>query len=201
VVTVRQLPASAASRDTLLVGWGVNEISPDTSKAEALVSRGRAFGVWLAALADSTKPIAVDPFPTAWGGTFSRDGRWIAYTSNEAGLYEVYVVRRDLQGERQKVSLAGGEEPRWSPKGDRLIYRWGQDLFYVSVPRAPAIEFPPAHRLLSGPFNNVTDRSHDVARDNRLLLIMGPHEQTTTRLEVITGWMDEVRRKAPALTE
>jgi hypothetical protein len=69
------------------------------------------------------------------------------------------------------------------------------------VPRPPGTEFPPAHRLLSGPFNNVADRSYDVAPDGRLLLIMGPREQTTTHLEVITGWMDEVRRKAPPVTK
>ena len=49
-------------------------------------------------------------------------------------------------------------------------------------------------------FINVADRSHDVGPDGRHLLIMGPREETTTRLEVITGWMDEVRRKAPAQT-
>ena len=194
--TVRQYPGSAA-RDTLLAGWSVNEVSVDTTRAEALLSRDLSFGVWLARLGDSVAPVPVDPFPTAWGGTFSRDGRWIAYTSNESGRYEIYVVRRDLEGERQKVSLAGGEEPRWSPRGDRLIYRWGQDWLAVPVPRAPATEFGPARRVLSGSFVNVADRSHDVGPDGRHLLIMGPREETTTRLEVITGWMDEVRRKAP----
>ncbi len=198
VTTVRQLPGSAGGRDTLLRGWSANEIAPDTTPPEALVSREGGFGLWLTPLADSAKPVPVDPFPTAWGGTFSRDGRWIAYTSNEAGRYEVYVVRRDLQGERQKVSLAGGEEPRWSPRGDRLVYRWGQDWFAVPVPRAPATEFGRARRVLSGPFINVPDRSHDVGRDGRHLLVMGPREETTTRLEVITGWLDEVRRMAPA---
>jgi Tol biopolymer transport system component len=140
----------------------------------------------------------VDTFPGAWGGTFSKDGRWIAYTSNEGGRYEIYVVRRDLTGERQKVSLAGGEEPRWTPRGDQLIYRWGQDWFALNVPRSPATEFGSARRVLSGSFINVPDRSHDVAADGRQLLLLGPREETTTRLEVITGWMDQVRRRAPA---
>jgi serine/threonine-protein kinase len=195
--TVRQLPGSVSRRDTLLVGWSIDEISSDTTKLEALGYRARTPGVWLIPLADPKQAVPVDTFPGAWGGAFSKDGRWIAYTSSEAGRYEIYVVRRDLTGERQKVSLAGGEEPRWSPRGDRLIYRWGQDWFSVSVPRVTGSEFGVAQRVLSGPFINVADRSHDVGPDGRHLLLLGPREETTTRLEVITDWMDEVRRKAP----
>jgi Tol biopolymer transport system component len=195
--TVRQLPGSVSRRDTLLVGWSIDEISSDTTKLEALGYRARTPGVWLIPLADPKQAVPVDTFPGAWGGAFSKDGRWIAYTSSEAGRYEIYVVRRDLTGERQKVSLAGGEEPRWSPRGDRLIYRWGQDWFSVSVPRVTGSEFGVALRVLSGPFINVADRSHDVGPDGRHLLLLGPREETTTRLEVITDWMDEVRRKAP----
>ena len=154
-------------------------------------------GVWLTGLSDSSAPVPVDSFPTAWGGTFSRDGRWIAYTSNEGGRYEIYVVGRDLTGERQKVSARRRRSRRWSPRGDRLIYRWGQDWYSVPVPKAPALEFGPAHRVLHGPFINVADRSHDIGRDGRHLLLLGPREETTTRLEVITGWLDEVRRNAP----
>jgi Tol biopolymer transport system component len=194
--TVRQLPGGVGRRDTLLLGWSVNEVFPDTSRLEAIGSRG-GVGVWILPLADSASPVPVDTFPGAWGGTFSKDGRWIAYTSNEAGRYEIYVVRRDLTGERQKVSLAGGEEPRWSPRGDQLIYRWGQDWFALSVPRKPGGEFGVARRVLSGPYINVADRSHDIGPDGRQLLLRGPRDETTTRLEVVTGWLDEVRRKAP----
>src|SRR5207247_7814812 len=114
VVTVRQLPGSSGVRDTLLTGWSINDVSPDTTRPEALGSRAFGSGVWLIPLGDPNKAVPVDTFPTAWGPTFSPDGRWIAYTSNEVGHYEIYVVSRDLNGERQKVSLAGGEEPRWS---------------------------------------------------------------------------------------
>jgi len=196
-VTVRQLPGSVQQRDTLLVGWLVNEISPDTGRLEALGRSSRGPGLWLVQLGDTTRQVQIDPFPTVWGGTFSKDGRWIAYTSNEAGRYEIYVVRRDLTGERQKISVAGGEEPRWSPRGDELVYRWGQDWFAVPVPPAPSTEFAVPRRILTGPFINVADRSHDLGPDGRQLLLLGPREETTTRLEVVTGWLDQVRRLAP----
>ena len=86
--TVRQFPGSAGPRDTLLNEWSVNDLSSDTTKPEALVTKLFSSGVWLTGLSDSSAPVPVDSFPTAWGGTFSRDGRWIAYTSNEGGRYE-----------------------------------------------------------------------------------------------------------------
>lgn len=55
-----------------------------------------------------------------------------------------------------------------------------------------------AKRVLTGPYINFADRSHDVGPDGRHLLLLGPKEETTTRLEVITGWLDKVRRAAPA---
>ncbi|MGH7535481.1 MAG: TolB family protein, partial [Gemmatimonadales bacterium] len=196
-VTIRQLAGSSRERDTLLIGWSVNEVSPDTARPEALGSRQFGAGVWLIPLDHPDQAVPVDTFPTAWGPAFSRNGRWIAYTSNEAGRYEVYVVNRDLSGERQKVSLAGGEDPRWSLRGNELIYRWGQQWFAVRVPTAPGTEFGRPRLVLAGPYVNVPGRSHDVAPDGRHLVVMGPPDQTIGHLQVVTNWVEEVRRLAP----
>ena len=195
IVTIRQLPGSTRERDTLLAGWSINDVSADTSSREALGSSGLT-GVWLIPLSDPAKAVPVDTFRGAWGPTFSRDGRWIAYTSNEVGRYEIYVVSHDLRGERQKISLAGGEEPRWSPRGDELLYRWGQQWFAVRVPGANNMEFGRPRPVLTGPFINVPGRSHDVALDRRHLVVMGPREETIGHLEVVTSWVNEVRRIA-----
>ncbi len=55
---------------------------------------------------------------------FSPDGRWLAFTSNESGHYEVYV--RPFPGPGGgvwQVSDAGGSFPRWSTKKSELFYR------------------------------------------------------------------------------
>ena len=55
---------------------------------------------------------------------FSRDGKWMAYTSNENGKWEIYVTSfPDLRGKWQ-VSNNGGTQPRW--RGD------GKELFYIA---------------------------------------------------------------------
>jgi Tol biopolymer transport system component len=54
----------------------------------------------------------------------SPNGRWVAYTSNESGVFQVYVLPLPGPGPRVPVSIEHGVEPMWS--------RDGRTLFYVS---------------------------------------------------------------------
>jgi hypothetical protein len=55
--------------------------------------------------------------------SFSPDGRWLAYASNETGTWEVYVRTLPDDGRKVRVSGAGGTLPRWLPNGRELAYR------------------------------------------------------------------------------
>ena len=59
-------------------------------------------------------------------GQFSPDGHWVAYTSNESGLSEIYVIPFPpvQNGGRWMVSRGGGVQSRWR--------RDGKELFYIS---------------------------------------------------------------------
>jgi hypothetical protein len=55
-------------------------------------------------------------------GQLSPDSHWMAYTSDASGQPEVYV-QPFPDGERQtKISIAGGEQPRWSGDGKELFF-------------------------------------------------------------------------------
>ena len=56
---------------------------------------------------------------------FSRDGRWLAYASDESGRFEVYVQRFPGPGEKIVVSTGGGTEPVWARTGRELYYLYG----------------------------------------------------------------------------
>jgi len=58
---------------------------------------------------------------------FSPDGRWVAYTSNESGRYEVYIQSFPKPSGKWQVSNGGGAHPRWR--------RDGKELFYVASDR------------------------------------------------------------------
>jgi len=53
---------------------------------------------------------------------FSPDGRWIAYTSNESGSYQVYIQSFPTSGGKWQVSTSGGAQPQWRRDGKELFY-------------------------------------------------------------------------------
>ncbi len=195
VMSVRQLVESAGERDTLGGGWAISDVAPDTVRAVGVPGLLEG-GTWIYPLGSGEDAVAVDTYGGAWGPVFSPDGRWIAYTSNESGQYEVYAIDTDQMGARAKVSLDGGEEPMWLPDGDQLVYRWGQEWLAAEVPAPGSTTFGRPRVIFRGPYVNVAWRSHDISPDGtRHLLVLGPLEETTNRLNVITNWFDEVKRR------
>jgi eukaryotic-like serine/threonine-protein kinase len=52
----------------------------------------------------------------------SPDGRWLSYTSNETGTWEVYVQGFNPPQARRRISPSGGVQTRWSDDGKELFY-------------------------------------------------------------------------------
>jgi eukaryotic-like serine/threonine-protein kinase len=52
----------------------------------------------------------------------SRDGRWLAYSTNDSGQWEIYVQPFMRPGGRVRVSTSGGSQPRWRADGKELFY-------------------------------------------------------------------------------
>jgi Tol biopolymer transport system component len=52
----------------------------------------------------------------------SPNGRWLAYTSNESGVFQLYVLPVPGPGPRTPVSIEQGTEPIWSRDGHTLYY-------------------------------------------------------------------------------
>lgn len=191
-VVVRELPGGG-QRDTLTIGRVAIDVSGDGRWMPTFF--GSPPGLELRQLPDTGKAFTVDPFPTAVGGAFSPDGRWLGYTSSRSGRYEIYVVAADGSGERTKVSTLGGDEHAWSARGDELVYRNEQRWFAVAAPGPGRNEFGRPRLLFAGPYAQVPGRSYDLAPDGRVLLLLGPPEQTTNRLQVVTNWFSDIRRR------
>jgi len=68
--------------------------------------------------------------------SFSPDGRWLAYQSNESGTNEVYVGAfpppTSGQGGRWQISNNGGTFPRWFRTGHDLLYQSGDQILIAS---------------------------------------------------------------------
>jgi serine/threonine-protein kinase len=55
--------------------------------------------------------------------SFSPDGRWLAYTSNQSGTYQVHVRPFPDRGGQWQVSSNGGTHPEWGRDGKTLFFR------------------------------------------------------------------------------
>jgi hypothetical protein len=141
------------------------------------------------------RPLIVAP-GHQWYGRVSPDGRWLAYTSTESGRYEVYAVRFPVTGPSLKLSISGGEQPEWSPRGDGLFYRDGQRWYWVRLIGSADRPFGEPELFLEGDFLNVPGAEYAVSPDGqRLLLLQRPGERTTTTLNVVTNWFHEVGQR------
>jgi dipeptidyl aminopeptidase/acylaminoacyl peptidase len=91
-------------------------------------------------------PLVVSPF-TDWLASFSPDGRWIAYVSDESGQHEVYVRGVD-QTRRYRISTGGGIQPRWRRDGRELFFIGAADrLFAAAVSTDAGFRSEPAQPL------------------------------------------------------
>ena len=87
----------------------------------------------------------------------SRDGRLLAYASNETGQFEIYVLPLSDPSMRVQVSRGGGTQPVWSPDGRHLFYRSPDRMMRATVRRG---ERPSVERV-EALFADIYER-HDV---------------------------------------
>jgi eukaryotic-like serine/threonine-protein kinase len=102
-----------------------------------------SYGLWLLPLAGEKKPVSFLPSPGAMHANFSRDGKLVAYTSNESGKNEVYVQTVPLSDRKWQVSIDGGYEPRWGRDVNELYYlSEDRKLMVVYVGTGPSFGAP-----------------------------------------------------------
>ncbi len=74
------------------------------------------------ARAENLKPVAASAW-SEYSPSISPDGRFMAYSSNETGRFEVFVVPFPDPGNvKWQVTNIGGRSPRWSRKGGEIFY-------------------------------------------------------------------------------
>jgi len=80
------------------------------------------------------RAVADTPFEER-NGQFSPDGRWLAYETNESGVFQIVVQPFPEPAGKWQVSTNGGVQPRWRADGKEL-YFIAPDGKLMSVPTA-----------------------------------------------------------------
>ncbi len=131
-------PTNGAREEQLLLRSDLNKLpqslSPDgrfllyATSAKSILADDK--DLWILPMQEAN----ATPFPfqqtrfDEGAARFSTDGRWIAYTSNESGRYEIYVREFSASpgstrtGGKLLVSKDGGTNPEWRSDGKELTY-------------------------------------------------------------------------------
>ena len=68
----------------------------------------------------------IDASSREGGARFSPNGKWVAYTSDETGRFEVFVrafgAGSGLSSQKVQISESGGDFPVWRPDGQELYF-------------------------------------------------------------------------------
>jgi serine/threonine-protein kinase len=129
----------------------------------------------------------------------SPNGRWMAYTSDEAGDFQVFVRAFPGPGGKWQISTTGGVQPRWSPDGKELFYRSSTSLFAVQVlENGGGFRAGRPVELLDDLSGTTSDYDYDVLDSGRFLFVetVG-QDEAPAGVTVVTDWFDELRRKLP----
>ena len=98
-------------------------VSPNGSVLLYTRATGPSSDLWYVPLGGDRAPHPfVDTASHERDGQFSPDGKWVAYQSNEAGHYEIYLKPFPGPGDRIQVSAGGGQQVRWARNGSELFY-------------------------------------------------------------------------------
>jgi serine/threonine-protein kinase len=167
---------------------------------------GTGADIWVLPLHANGQPGTPRPFlitPTyETHGTFSPDGKWIAYMSSEQGSFEIYVRKSEGAGGPWRVSTAGGAHPTWSKNTQELLYviddqimtvkyRLRGDAFEHERPRAWA----PARYANAGP-----TRKYAIHPDGKRVIVATPDTTAAAKYDAVTfvfNFFDELKRLLP----
>jgi Tol biopolymer transport system component/Ser/Thr protein kinase RdoA (MazF antagonist) len=122
----------------------------------------------------------------------SRDGRWIAYASDETGRSELYV--RALSGSHQQwqVSANGGSQPRWRADGKELFFL-APDGHVMSAAIDVAPVFRPGTPKALFRLPRMPDRDTPIFEDvtpdgQRVVLNVPVVERSSVGFHLILNW-------------
>jgi hypothetical protein len=113
----------------------------------------------------------------------------LAYTSNESGVFEVYVLSFPSAGNRWQVSSSGGTQPLW--RGD------GKEMFYIGADgnvmaldvelKTPTFGVPRA--LFQGTVigDNTTEHMA-VTSDGQRFLMADTRETRRSGITIVLNW-------------
>jgi eukaryotic-like serine/threonine-protein kinase len=173
--------------------------SPEDKYPEEWLSGGNILFITRQGKKFASVPVSGDRKPTILledqfqkdGPRVSPDGNWIAYASQESGVWQIHVASYPAFEQRRQISHQGGIQARWNHNGRELFYL-DLDAKVMAVPvtanrvsiatGAPKAVFSTRIRLAP------TEDQYTVMNDGRRFIVVEPVSEVSPRIHLTLNW-------------
>ncbi|HEU5235675.1 MAG TPA: hypothetical protein VFU37_00955, partial [Pyrinomonadaceae bacterium] len=200
-----QKNASGAGKEELLLKTGLNTFPMDWSADGKFIlyivgDPKTKLDIWVLPLFGDQKPF---PFlqteANERNAKLSPDGRWIAYTSDESGINQIYVQSFPDSGGKRQVSTNIGYHLAWRRDGKELFYLSSDKKMMAVDVKADGPTFevgtPKALFDVRVPSFNSAQAQFAVAADGQKFLVANTAgEITSAPINVVLNWTADVKR-------
>ncbi len=173
--------------------------SPDGKVlAYAIIDPHMGYDIWTLTPSDHKTQIFLQTKFNESAPQFSPDGHWLAYSSDESGHSEIYVVPYPGPGGKWQISSDGGREPLWNRNGRELFFRNGNKMMAAPIDTQHAFSAGTPKTLFQGQYVTLSNSTpnYDVTADGQKFLML----KTTAppaQINVVVNWFEELKQKVP----
>jgi eukaryotic-like serine/threonine-protein kinase len=128
--------------------------------------------------------------------SFSPDGKWLAYCSNESGEYRVYVVPFPGPGGKWQVSLGDGRGPLWRRDGKEIFYLSADNkLMAVKVETSGGSLAAGGARMLFDSHSYGVFGRYGVSADGQRFVVVYEGNRPSSTLTSVVNWTADLKER------
>jgi hypothetical protein len=167
---IRELIVASGKLTSLAAGARAEDWSPDGRALLCNDLEGRQLSLLLLEAGSKPRTILETPYRKTWF-RFSRDGKWVVYSSAEPGREEIFVASFPDFAVKKQVSSGGGMYPEWQKDGKAVYFR-GVDgsMMYADVRTGAQLEIGLPKPLFKWGFGTLGNH-FAISRDGRRFLV------------------------------
>jgi Tol biopolymer transport system component len=190
---------NGAQEEKVIPQEGPDRLPTDWSRDGKYLLYQRGADLWFLTFPELRPTQFLKAISTLKNGRFSPDGKWVAYSSNESGRWEIYVTSFPEGHGKWQISNAGGDQPRWRSDGKELFYL-AADSKIVATPVSIGANFDagtPVALFQANPREMVATTEqffYDVSKDGQRFLINTQLKTAMTPMSVVLNWASKLKK-------
>jgi eukaryotic-like serine/threonine-protein kinase len=127
----------------------------------------------------------------------SPDGRWLPFSSDESGRWEVYVTSFPRAGRKWQISAEGGAYAFWSADGKEILYHdlSGMIRAVAVSARGDSLEIGQSRPMFRAEGPSPAGPAFSPTADHQRFLVVGEGQKPNALLDLVVNWTADLRGK------